>query len=228
MSEILKRIQERQQKKVAVDKKPPRKPRSTASFKSLEELSKKQIDLLERQNQLLEKLLLKKEREKIQVIKERTEDIMRYQVPPRDHLHADKSIVEKILNLLERGRSFNVSELRQYLIKFGEDEEKITIDLLQNAIKNLNRKGLLICRSNRIYLRSKFKLKITEFIKDIISLLQEKGSMLKKDIETHFAKHPSTIYRNLKLLATEGYIELRVPNRIFLTEKGEFLYSKIR
>ena len=130
--------EETPKKKIDEDKIPPRKPRSTSSFKSLEELTKKQINLLERQNHLLELLLLKKEQEKIQVIKERTEDIMKYQDPPKDHVHADKSFEEKILSLLERGRSFNISELRQYLIKFGEDEKKVTLDLLQNIINNLN------------------------------------------------------------------------------------------
>ncbi|MHA1894157.1 MAG: hypothetical protein ACTSX4_06630 [Candidatus Helarchaeota archaeon] len=227
MSEFLFDINEEpEKKKIEIKKekkKVVRKPRATFDFKKLEELTARQVSLLERQNHLLEQLLLKRSQEKIRVQTEKIEEIA---LKKEDEAPSEKSLEEKILNLLEKGRSFNFSELRKFLIKFGEDENKLTTNVLKKAVKNLKAKQLIVSRSDRLFLRSRFKLKITELIRDIIFLLKEKGEMKKKEIEVHFSKHPSTIYRNLKILEYEGYIGLKAPNRIYLTEKGQFLYEK--
>ncbi|NHI91133.1 MAG: hypothetical protein EAX96_01435 [Candidatus Lokiarchaeota archaeon] len=232
MSDLLFEIKEEPDKKKLEQEKDkkriPRKSRVTIDFKNLESLTKKQNELLEKQVKLLEQLLLKRSQEKIYSYKDKIDQIIVNEIQDKDeNLFADKSIENKILNLLERGRSFNITELKEYLIKFGEDEKTLSIEFLTNIINKLIERGLIISRRNRLYLRSKFRLKITELIKDIVFLLKEKGEIQKKDIENHFSKHPSTIYRNLKILQYEGYIGFKAPNRIFLTEKGQILYSKI-
>lgn len=232
MSEFFLEIEEESKRKKPESKKEkpstPRKPRVTADFKNLEQLTIKQNELLEKQVKLLEQLLLKRSQEKVQVYTQKVDEIIEREVKAQEQEpFADKSLEGKVLGLLERGRSFNVTELREYLVKFGEDEKKLSIDFLNQIITRLKENGLIISRRNRLYLRSMFRLKVTELIKNIISLLREKGEMQKKEIEEHFEKHPSTIYRNLKTLQYEGYIGFKAPNRIFLTEKGQVLYSKI-
>lgn len=231
MSEFFLEIEEKPKKKPEAKKErktTPRKPKATMDFKTLENLTIKQNELLEKQVKLLEQLLLKRSQEKVQVYAQKVDEIIEREVKVQEEeAFTDKSLESKILSLLERGRSFNITELKEYLIKFGEDEKKLSIDLLNQVISRLTERGLIISRRNRLYLRSKFRLKITELIKSIIFLLEEKGEMQKKEIEEHFEKHPSTIYRNLKTLQYEGYIGFKAPNRIFLTEKGQVLYSKI-
>ena len=176
MSEFLFEIKEEPKQKKSEDKKEkkftPRKSKATTDFKNLENLTLKQNELLEKQIKLLEQLLLKRSQEKVQVYAQKVDQIIEHEVEAQEESNfADKSLETKILNLLERGRSFNISELKEYLIKFGEDEKKLSIEFLNEIISRLIERGLIISRRNRLYLRSKFRLKITYMIIYVTDLL---------------------------------------------------------